>query len=246
VTLLEKLKPWQDEYGLIHPSAPGELSGNGLSYTALAVVLAKNREELSIHDIERYANALKGCITKSGLKRRPGNNDQNAWDDYASTACALTVLGMVQSGTGMLDIYSGYWWYLNNERPGSIFHNNGKPNIAAYIGRFPQVRFAFALAARRKPSKLLQFLWCHGIRSAANAPVWNQGAHRMAWLQVAAYISSPFRSESCTSAAEFYLRQVNEKFKNPRHTQVGYFYPTHPFLLEDWPRPKEKTWYDGL
>jgi hypothetical protein len=235
VKLLEQLKPWTDEYGLIHSAHPMQWGGNGLSYTALAYVIANLRGEEP--PVERYIQALLYCRDPYWrLRRRPGNDDQNAWDDYASTGAALVVLGLWGHGESAYHGLRQLWWFVNNERPGTFRYRDGRWNLVSpWIGRMPQVRFVFTLAARREPSWVLQNLWCIGIHRAVEAPGADQGAHRMAYLQVMAYLLSGFRSEQCSKAAHEYIKSVERRFKNFRHTQHGYFPPDHPLLTNDWP-----------
>lgn len=237
--LLERLSPYTDEFGLIHSNAPGNWTLNGLSYTALAYILAQLRGENPRW--QAYRHSVRICMSdlpgEFMLFRRPGNTDQNSWDDYTSTAAGLSVLGCHETAAWMLTYYRRKWWYLNNEKPGTFERRDGGVNFSAYLGRFPQMRFSYHVAAQKCPSLLLQVAWAAGVVKAASAELTAQGTHRMAYVQCMGYRASTFRSWICTRAVNHYLRTVKKRWGNIALTQVGYFAPGHP-LLEEWPMPE--------
>lgn len=83
MTFFEKLKPYTDGYGLVSPKIvdpPGTLraSDNGVLFTAQALILNANEEDLT-----PYVFSLKRCVDSTGtLHRAPDDTSLDAPDDH--------------------------------------------------------------------------------------------------------------------------------------------------------------------
>ncbi len=208
---------------------------------------------------------LRNRVPETGmmLARTPGHGDQQAWDDYTSVALAAFTLEIYGIGEKLWSEAHRYraglpWWWpfktwwLNNAQ----FHKNGgdewklangKVNWNAWLGRFPQTRYAFALSAEQKPSMMLTLAWGMGMMMAARAPLRgesgqpvNQTGFRMAWLQMAAIETASRRGIYATNWLERWFlndfkKKLYSRIQDFSYTQEGYWEPGHP-LLDLWSR----------
>lgn len=88
----DDFKSVTDSYGLVQPF--GLWSGNGLLYSAEAIVALNDNKALDAATIQSFWKAYYGCMVQIGLvERLPGYKDQEGPDDYHGCALASRYLG---------------------------------------------------------------------------------------------------------------------------------------------------------
>lgn len=239
MNLKEAIKPFTDQYGLVHPNGSAE-SLNGLSYTAEYYVLLKLRGELTSQDMERYETTVKLLKTNDtwNLHRFPGNKDQQAWDDYANTLAACSALGNPIWGYELSHTIYNQFFYMNNEiymREGAtqFRHPDGRWNVSAFIGRFPQIHFVTALAAGKKPNALVQLLWTIRVLNTLNKlrkGTSSADGSRITWMEIVAYkLNQRFKSRLCDWVVSRWNNYFQTTGRTLADTQGDYFRDNHPF-----------------
>jgi hypothetical protein len=239
-------EPYKEPCGLVHPWKLGPTkspsSQNGLSYLGFYICLLY-AFGLSEEDVNQVVSALEYCKINNRwiLGRHPSCLDQQSWDDLVSAASMIVVSKQFEIGKEILKEYEKAFWYVPTDRhSGASFlkKSNGKFNFDAYLGRFFQLRFTAALAAKKSPSFLTSLIWSLGVYSASKKPLinksgdhFNQGSYRMTYLMVTAYNSQDFfKSKLCSWVSKKFLSSFKEKGISLKETQIEYFHEGHPFF----------------
>jgi hypothetical protein len=147
-----ELEAYKDRWGLVHP-APGEITGNGLCFTAEAIVILQRRRILTAGDVESYRKAIAGCVEGGLVFRHPQHwrEDQEGPDDLYGIAVACIALGIRDIPRQILDWgrthhFTKYWipipYYYKNSKP-----QDDTTDGRAWLGRQPGLVGLLELAA---------------------------------------------------------------------------------------------------
>ncbi len=150
----------KDEHGLIQPD--GKESGNGLRYTAEAVMAYEAHRDILEpialkEEYQTLVDAARSCAREPGLYGRTPNNSwgQNSNDDYVG----LAVISYYIDETVVQDILTygrKTWGFYNNIHPGK---KTGRSFLWRFIVLFATLRWA----AGQKPNIVQRALWALGV-----------------------------------------------------------------------------------
>ncbi len=242
-TLRDSIKNYLDQDGLVAPKATtlGQInaSGNGISYLAFYYGVLFARGELNSTDWLTFdANIESSTIgVPRVLRRGPHHFDQESWDDYFSMLCAYSFLDLSVLAYSWRSRCRRRFWYMNNEqylnhRATPFRHPDGRWNVSAWIGRFPWIHAAAAIACRDKIGIMAQIGTAVWIRRCAKRPASDQGAWRMsylfAWSCAAAERSKSYKLPRLIKNALAYWDSMRLPLAETQH---GYFPDDHPLVV---------------
>jgi hypothetical protein len=168
--------PYIDRFGLVQPE-PGEpagTSGNGILYTAQAIVAYNDHGHLDSDKTRNFEKAISACETQPGLLHRApeGKTDQEGPDDYVGAALASRYVDggalarrVLQYGQQGVDKYNPEFedehkrkyskivfniLSLGGRRKIKYVYNNSNPGyftLSAWLGRQPAVIASLKLAS---------------------------------------------------------------------------------------------------
>lgn len=195
----DKIRHYRDSDGLVtpipHPGTSPNGSGNGLLYTSIEMLMLQSNLWLNMKDRDRLAHIAMDSMVKTGLlKRGPHHHDQQAHDDYVALTCALWCLCFEHLSESIYNYGENNpvktpWgislsYYYNNVTPGTFYHQDGRNNWSAWLGRMPQVVAHIQLAAGRKPGLFLRMAWTVSVLIASFADARDQDAWMLTWFLV--------------------------------------------------------------
>lgn len=127
------MNPWLDKNGFYKPRSEWTSSGNGILYSAIAVVL-------EIENQSNFFMALLGCEIEHGLfKRTPdGAFGNQSWDDYLGIAAASIKAGNHRIPFDVLCYGITHAF---------IFDTDGRLQFKDWLGRFVHLWLLMACAA---------------------------------------------------------------------------------------------------
>lgn len=209
--------------GLIAPMPHGG-SGNGVLYTAIAVLLLKANQCVSASEsankskiINSYVDSIYKCFIEPGLlSRGAGSYDQEGPDDYIG-ACTLPTFAVA-----ILKYGKSHWFNYNNVNPGKI-------TKSSFMLRQPQLIAHMYYGAYRRPNIFLRLYWSLAVIYAAlTTNKTDQDGWMLTWLLVYNNYNS--------LAAKIWRYRVNKVFGNQGLKNLNY--------LNNGDHPITKWWVD--
>lgn len=198
MTLSEAIRPYRDQYGLVHPNRDLN-STNGLTYTAYYMALLKERGELTEQECEAYSRTVLACEKEPGLLNRyPNHWQQQKIDDYACTIRGAEITGR-RGLAWRIDEYGKNHamtfgpikrhYFYNNERPGTNLDHQDALNWAAlWIGNQPLFKIYLSWARGNPHGSWESFLFRQNcIITARVSDPGNQDAFLQLWLSLVAF-----------------------------------------------------------
>lgn len=133
---LELIKEYTDKNGFIKPQKDWQDSGNGLLYTALDMLVRKERR---IEQRTNYSELVQSCMKEPGLLMRTPTNDygQQQWDDYLGVALGCKLINNTDIPKQILKYGVSNFF---------VFNNDNKLELKDFLGRYIHV-FACMLVA---------------------------------------------------------------------------------------------------
>jgi len=148
---------WRDPAGMVSPFPDrNEITGNGLLYTAEAMISLKEMGLLTEQEIKDYIALMATCKVPGyeGLyNRSPLFLTQESIDDYSGLCAGYHLVGYYEGVEAILDYGKKNWFNYNNINPGKI-------TASSWLIRFPQlIAQMYMCANKRVPF----FLACYYI-----------------------------------------------------------------------------------
>lgn len=93
-SIQDDYRPYQDRFGLVQDNNKGDVTGNGILYTAQAVIAFSDNYLLDEQQTLEFMYSIKCCEKSNGvLSRAPeGKDDQEGPDDYTGAALISKML----------------------------------------------------------------------------------------------------------------------------------------------------------
>jgi hypothetical protein len=244
----DELRVFYDRFGLMSPYAPAAAgqpapeSGNNVLYTGEEIALLYRLGMLRMRDDYcRFNNLMVRCMpVRLGLLHRsPVHPDQQAPDDYVGYLVGCILTNNTELPRATLWYALTHLGFMNNVKPGSFKHPDGRINWESTVFRQPHV--------------LLLLLWACGFPSFLYLPLVLVGVVRiliasrgkpeaddrwiLPWLFIQA---AKKKSWLCRLAAPVWERRVMEAYpdlgmKSPVNDYFGGRTPPHPFT-KYWPK----------
>ncbi len=253
MSIKDDFKPYIDEFGLVQPKK-GEMSGNGLLYTAHYAIILSDHGELDDIEVERLKKVYDSCQKEPGLMMRSPVGgaqwkDQEGPDDYFGVAAAAYFLesdiadSVLRYGNDMPALeYSDefeneekrkmsriYWKVLSFLGCTKYVYNNDKPRYftqSAFMGRMPNLLANLEWGAGESPSFFRKLWWCVALIVGSFAPADHSDSWIVSWLSVR---TMDRRSWMCSLVASYWTRKMLRTYPNGMADVFArYFGPDHP------------------
>lgn len=250
----EDYKPYTDRFGLVQPEPgdPAGTSGNGLLYTAQAVVAYHDNDELTYPKMLLFEEAFMACEKEPGLMNRApeGKDDQEGPDDYVgcglmssyaddgSLARRILAYGNKRCSTfdpAAEDESKRFWsrivYYvlrvLNFGRGIRYVYNNSNPGkftLSAWLGRQPGLIAHLKIAAGIKPTILERLVWCVSLLGIPDKT--HHDSWILSWCRVRSWRKRGLPEKL---AVWWWSRNFKKVWGNPGDLLADYFKnPSHP------------------
>lgn len=254
MSITDDYKPYTDKFGLVQPEAgsPAGTSGNGLLYTAQAVVAYHDNDDLTQLKALAFDTVFTMCEKQPGLMMRApqGKDDQEGPDDYVGCglfssyaddgelAKRILSYGDVRCITfdplaedASKRTLSKIVYYtlriLNLGRGIRYVYNNvdpGKFTLSSWLGRQPALIAHLKIAAGITPTLLERLVWCAGLWVAPSKD--NHDAWILSWCRVRSW-----RKRGILEKLSVWMweRKFKKIWGNPGDLLAAYFNnPNHP------------------
>lgn len=254
MSIRDDYKAYTDSFGLIQPESgnPAGTSGNGVLYTAQAIVAFHDNDELTQLDSLRFDSTLQACEKEPGLLMRApaGKDDQEGPDDYVGIGLASSynddgeqakrVIAYGQNRCITFDplaedayklklskIIFKVLMVLSLGRGIRYVYNNshpGKFTLSAWLGRQPALIAHLKIAAGVTPTLLERLFWCAGFWIAPKKE--NHDGWILSWCRARSWRKRGLLEKF---SVWLWMRKFRKAWGNPGDLLAAYFAnPNHP------------------
>lgn len=249
MSIQDDFKNYTDQYGLVQPNPNGG-SGNGLLYTAEAIVALFDKGALSQQNIDDFKKAYASCEKEPGLMMRspiggPMNSDGEAPDDYVGCGAASFFLNdglaerILKYGRGSPSKYgdTGLWariLYLVLSKCGlskiPYNYNNVDPGVWtewSWLGRQQNLICHLQFAAGETPPIWRRLWWCAAVFQATRAMKSEHDSWILSWLLIRTMNG---RSWICKQVANYWWKKLLNYYPQGMSSVFADYFgnPNHP------------------
>lgn len=193
----EEMKPYIDEFGLVHPWTDRK-GLNGLLYHGYHVGMLNALGLLEKSDRDVFERTFYVCRGHTGiLEREPGCRNQEGPDDHVGVTCASQILGMNYAPELILTAGRRMFlelgpiklpYFYNTEVPGTQINREGKINWAACFLRFPTLIMLMKWGSGYKRSLFSRTVFVlETLYTASFGDITHQDPFMMMWLKLEAF-----------------------------------------------------------
>ena len=239
-SMAEDFQQYTDSIGLVQDRVPTpgqEATGNGLLFTAEAILVQESYAPLSETSRRAYVAAIAQCQAIPGLYNRwPRDLAQEGIDDYIGLGAASKhLLGDYGIRPTIVDNILEYG--LQSKFQWSIFkfnyyYENQDPFVhtdtAAWLGRYPGFRAHMDFCNGEKSSMFWRFMWSLSIATAGLTDPKNNNNWTLPWVMVKC---APKDSIMCNLAIKYFNYRLKKHWGSMKAVFASYFADqNHPII----------------